>query len=62
MDEKGMDASDHPSASYWQDPSENMDSLEDIIRECIWAYKDPLPTTLPQFRVTVEKIYLSAIS
>ena len=62
MDEKGLDPSDHPSASYWQDPAENMDSLEDIIRERIWAYKDPLPKTLSEFRSAVEKIYLSAIS
>jgi len=62
MSEKGVDASDHPSASYWEDPAKSIDSLEDVIRERIWAYKDPLPKTLSEFRSVVEKIYLSAIS
>ena len=62
MDEKHLDASDLPSASYWQDPSDSLDTLEDIIRERIWAYADPLPQNIQEFRISVEKIYLSAIS
>ena len=62
MDEKGFDPSDSPNASYWPDPADSMDSLEDVIRERICAYSDPLPQNLPQFRIVVEKIYLSAIS
>jgi len=62
MDEKGCDPSESTNASYWPDPAESMDTLEDVIRERIWGYADPLPQTVPEFRVVVEKIYLSAIS
>jgi hypothetical protein len=62
MDEKGCDPSDSTNASYWPDPSESMDTLEDVIRERIWAHPEPIPQTVSEFRVVVEKIYLSAIS
>jgi len=62
MQNKGCDPSESSGASYWPDPAESMDTLEDVIRERIWAYSDPLPKTLPEFRIVVEKIYLSAIS
>ena len=62
MDEKGCDPSDSTNASYWPDPAESMDTLEDVIRERIWAHPEPIPQTVSEFRVVVEKIYLSAIS
>ena len=62
MDEKGIDPSLLPSASYRDDPSEKIDTIEDLIRERIYAFDAELPTTLVGFRMVVEKIYLSAIS
>jgi hypothetical protein len=62
MDEKGVDPSLLPSASYRDDPSEKIDTIEDLIRERIYAFDAELPTTLVGFRMVVEKIYLSAIS
>ena len=62
MDEKGCDPSDSTNASYWPDPAESMDTLEDVIRERIYAHPEPIPQTVSEFRIVVEKIYLSAIS
>ena len=62
MDEKGCDPSESTNASYWPDPAESMDTLEDVIRERIYAHPEPIPQTVSEFRVVVEKIYLSAIS
>ncbi|NBR55098.1 MAG: hypothetical protein EBT82_03900 [Micrococcales bacterium] len=56
------DPAESPSASYYDDPSEGIDSLEDLIREAISSYNDPLPNSISEFRKVVEKIYLSAIS
>lgn len=56
------DPADSPSASYYDDPADGMDSLEDLIREAISSYNEPLPKTLSEFRKIVESIYLSAIS
>lgn len=62
MDEKGCDPSESTNASYWPDPAESMDTLEDVIRERIWGHPEPIPKTISEFRIVVEKIYLSAIS
>ena len=62
MDEKGCDPSESTNASYWPDPAESMDTLEDVIRERIYAHPEPIPKTVSEFRIVVEKIYLSAIS
>ena len=62
MDEKGCDPSESTNASYWPDPAESMDTLEDVIRERIYAHPEPIPQTVSEFRIVVEKIYLSAIS
>ena len=55
------DPADSPSASYYDDPSKNIDTIEDLIRESIHSFREPIPKTLSEFRIVVEKIYLSAI-
>lgn len=55
------DPADSPSASYYDDPSRDIDTFEDLIREAIASFNQPLPTTIGEFRRVVEKIYLSAI-
>lgn len=62
MEQYGIDPSLLPSASYRDDPADRIDTLEDLIRERIYAYNAELPTTLAGFRIAVEKIYLSALS